>query len=61
LRAISSADGREVATGEYSAPYRMANGRAPVWSTLDTMLLIDTSDEADPDELRHVLVHFGEE
>jgi hypothetical protein len=39
----------------------MATGRAPVWPTQDTMLLIDTSDEADPDELRYVLVHFGEE
>ena len=56
----ATADGREVESGEYAAPYRMATGRAPVWSTQDTMLLIDMS-EADSDELRYVLMHFGEE
>lgn len=33
LAADGSADGREVTTGVYAAPYRMATGRSPVWST----------------------------
>lgn len=62
LAADGSADGREVTTGGYAAPYRMATGRSPVWSTQDTMLLMDMSEDTGTEvEPRYVLVHFGEE
>jgi len=62
LAADGSADGREVTTGVYAAPYRMATGRSPVWSTQDTMLLMDMSEDTGTEvEPRYVLVHFGEE
>lgn len=63
LLADADSESRNVSTGSYLAPYRGASWRSPVWSTQDTILLMqenDSGDSADGGEpFQYVLLHLG--
>lgn len=70
LTADAGSEGREISTGSFLAPYRDAGWRSPVWSTQDTILLMqdttmddDSNDEEESTSLgepfRYVLLHLG--